>query len=91
MGDFNARVGHLKDYFVSDDFLAHLNNCEDMFQPDVVERSSVFESCQAPLERNVQDSIVSIFGYKMIELYKNLDIFIVNSRDGSDKHIVGVT
>ena len=23
MGDFNARVGHLKDYFVSDEFLAH--------------------------------------------------------------------
>ena len=26
MADFNARVGHLKDYFVSDEFLAHLNN-----------------------------------------------------------------
>ena len=91
MGDLNARVGLLKDYFVSDEFLAHLNNCDNIFQPDVVELSLVYKRCRAPLERTVQDTIVNNFGYKMIELCKNLDMLIVKSRIGSDKHIGCVT
>lgn len=70
MGDFNARVGHLNDFFISDDFLAHLNGCTDIFQPDIVERALVFESYNIPLKRIVQDNIVNNYGYKLIEFCK---------------------
>lgn len=65
-----TRVGHLNDFFISDDFLSHLNGCTDIFQPDIVERALVFDSCNIPLERTVQDAIVNNYGYKLIEFCK---------------------
>lgn len=91
MGDFNARVGHLNDFFISDDFLAHLNGCTDIFQPDIVERALVFESYNIPLKRIVQDTIVNNYGYKLIEFCKKNEVYIVNGQFGSDKNIGGYT
>jgi hypothetical protein len=46
MGDFSARVGHLRDYFISDNYLTYITctNCEDILQPDTFERALLFDN-----------------------------------------------
>lgn len=41
-GDFNARVGHLFDFNTPDNYLMHVNNCEDIFLSAIATRSLIF-------------------------------------------------
>jgi hypothetical protein len=88
MGDFNARVGHLKDYVMLDDFLTQMNMGGDTYCTDAADRSQVFEKCNIQLEQQVHDSRVNNYGYM-----QNNDLHIVNtcSRLGSDKFTGGTT
>jgi hypothetical protein len=63
----------------------------DTYCTDAADRSQVFEKCNIPLERQVQDSHVNNYGYKLIDLCKNSDLYIVNSQRGSDKFTGGTT
>ena len=91
MGDFNARTGHLPDFFTPDAFLSQVNVCDDFSNSETRVRSVVFEKFSIPLQRTVQDVTVNNFGYKFTEFCKNNDLYIVNSRLGSDKNIGAVT
>ncbi|XP_062583214.1 uncharacterized protein LOC134244980 [Saccostrea cucullata] len=91
MGDFNSRVGILKDWFEADDFQLQLQKCEDLFKTAIETRTIIFDNFKIPLHRVVQDVHVNNFGYKMIDFCKNNDIYIVNGRAGSDKYVGGLT
>lgn len=71
MGDFSARISHLQDYFVFENYLTHITcyNCENILQPDIATRSLLLEKCHATLERTViityKDYTVKNYGYKI--------------------------
>jgi hypothetical protein len=60
-------------------------------QHDIQSLCSIFEKYQIPLNKTVKDSIVNNYGYKLVDLCRNNDIYIVNGRIGSDRHVGGVT
>ena len=93
VGDFNARTGHLPDFFKPDAFLSQVSVhiCDEFSYSETRVRSVVFEKLSIPLQRTVQDVTVYNFGNKFTEFCKNIDLYIVNSRLGSDKNIGAVT
>ena len=74
MGDFNARIGHMPDYFTPDHFLSEINVCENFSHSEIEIRSNIFEKHSIPLQRVVQDSTVNNYGYKFIDMCKSNDI-----------------
>lgn len=52
-GDFNVRVGYLFDFYIFDNYLMYVNDCEDIFLFDIVIWFLVFEKCSVVLERIV--------------------------------------
>jgi hypothetical protein len=91
MGNFNSRVGQLPDWFSPDDFQLHLHKCEDTFNASIETRTMIFNNNQIPLYRRVKYVHVNDYGYKLIDLCKNNDIYIVNGRVGGDKYVGGLT
>ena len=90
-GDFNSRTGHLEDFFTPDHFLSNVTHSPDSYQYHAEKRSVIFENHQIPLKRVVKDCVTNNFGYKLTDLCKNNELYIVNSRIGSDKNVGNLT
>ena len=90
-GDFNSRTGHLEDFFTPDHFLSNVTHSLDSYQYHTEKRSVIFENHQIPLKRVVKDCVTNNFGYKLTDLCKNNELYIVNSRIGSDKNVGNLT
>lgn len=52
---------------------------------DILNRSKIFKNHNIPFERIVVNSIVNNYGHQLIDLYRNNEMFIVNSRTRCDK------
>ena len=52
MGDFNARTGHLPDFFTPDAFLSQVNVCDEFSYSETRVRSVVFEETFDPFTKN---------------------------------------
>lgn len=48
-------VGHLLDLYTPDNYLMHVNNCEDIFLLDIASRSLIFEKCNVALKKTTTD------------------------------------
>lgn len=91
VGDYNARTGNLCDFITTDDFLANVQNCDNVFQTLNEQNIVTFETLQIPFIRKVTDMSSNNFGYKLIDFCINNNIFIVNGRMGTDKLIGSLT
>ncbi|MCG7878877.1 MAG: hypothetical protein N0C90_21475, partial [Candidatus Thiodiazotropha endolucinida] len=85
-GDFNGRTSNACDYLPSDTFIADLfdfdSETETFFNP-------VFklDKFSVPRDRRSKDTKINNTGYKLLEICKNNNLFIVNGRLGRDRQI----
>ncbi|KAK6181790.1 hypothetical protein SNE40_009575 [Patella caerulea] len=90
VGDFNARTGLLNDTFFLEQSCSVIDE-DDTFLRDKLESESAFWSYDVPLQRYNQDKTVNSYGERLIGLCKNLGIYVVNGRFGSEKGIGSFT
>ncbi|MEW8548255.1 MAG: reverse transcriptase family protein [Candidatus Thiodiazotropha sp.] len=89
-GDFNARTSEMRDYTENDDFLADMFD----FDTDTVEYFTVINKL---VESNILKDRISMDkhtnnnGYKLIDICKNHNLFILNGRIDKDRAIGNFT
>ena len=84
IGDFNARTGKLKEFICLDNFLANHNDFDDETRQSLEECNVLIDS-NIPLERTSVDNHCNNYGYKLIDLCRNNNLFIVNGRIGESR------
>ncbi|MES9902847.1 MAG: reverse transcriptase family protein [Sedimenticola sp.] len=86
LGDVNARTACLADYIVFDDFLSsHVDFDSDT--TNYFQKHVLLENLGYPLLRHSKDKKTNPHGYFLIEICRNINLFILNGRVGSDKGI----
>lgn len=88
-GDFNARTSNQKDYIQTDDFLSDFFD----FDSDTLEFFShvyKLDTLNVIKDRSSQDKHKNNSGYKLLNMCKNNNLFIVNGRIGHDKAKVDI-
>ncbi|CAC5383736.1 unnamed protein product [Mytilus coruscus] len=92
VGDFNSRTAVLPDFFYANENWMHI--LQDV-ESDISEYVFNFKKLllyNLPLERFNQDkSKPNAYGYKLLQLCKNLNLFIANGRICQDRYIGRVT
>jgi hypothetical protein len=83
-GDFNARTGTLKDFICSDPHLNDLFDIDNELQQQF-DKYSILENLSIPLQRVSMDNKTNMHGFRLIDLCKNNNLFILNGRLSSDK------
>ncbi|XP_053405613.1 uncharacterized protein LOC128558990 [Mercenaria mercenaria] len=81
-GDFNAQTAEMQDYTKNDDFLSdffHFDNDTISF----FDQRSKMENSGISLERKSHDKKINNHGYKLIDLCKINNVFIINGRLGN--------
>lgn len=82
-GDFNSRCKNIPDYVVYDEFISDIHGMRDLYE----ENNSMlhmFHLCNVPLSRKSVDKSVNNYGYYLLDLCKNHDLFLLNGRLGKD-------
>lgn len=89
-GDANARTSELIDYTHSDKFLSEYFNFDEdtLLFYDSINTIQLDNFC---IERKSKDSKTNNIGYKLIDICKNNNLYILNGRIGNDKHIGNLT
>ncbi|MES9881385.1 MAG: reverse transcriptase family protein [Sedimenticola sp.] len=86
IGDVNARTACLPDYVVCDDFLAsHFQF--DSETTSYFHKHEMLEKHGHSLKRKSKDKKTNPHGYFLIEICRNLNLFLLNGRVGCDKDI----
>ena len=85
IGDFNARTAELRDFTEEDEFLS------EMFHFDEETSEIIFPSnialLKIPVQRKSRDCHTNNHGYKLVDLCKNNNLFILNGLLGNDRQI----
>ena len=84
--DYNARTSIMRDYTQKDDFLADMFD----FDPDTSEffsQASKLEQYGITLNRHSQDKHTNNNGYKLTDLCKNNNLFILNGQFDGGKNV----
>ena len=89
-GDFNARTSELRDFTENDEFLADIfyfdsETCNFFSQANSLEPYNI------AITRQSHDKHTNNHGYKLIDICKNNNIFILNGRFGNDRGMGGYT
>ena len=87
LGDFNARTQSLPDYVIGD---TEVNSSVELSNEllDYMNEPNKLLNIGIPLERANQDKCKpNSHGYKLIELCKNNNLYILNGRVCDDKHV----
>ncbi|MEW8546419.1 MAG: endonuclease/exonuclease/phosphatase family protein, partial [Candidatus Thiodiazotropha sp.] len=82
-GDFNSRCKNLPDHIKFDEYISDIYGMQELYD----ENSHIldlFERFDVPLHRKSADDSVNAYGYSLLEMCKNNDLFILNGRIGSD-------
>ena len=86
LGDFNARTGKLTAFVYLDIFFIYNNHIElDEETRQPLEDVNVLRESKGLLERMSSDIHRNDYGYKLIELCENNNLYIVNGRIGETK------
>jgi hypothetical protein len=87
LGDFNARIGTLKDYFNTDESVPDRVNSvfNDLFREESLEKYNISRI------RSTKDATTNNFGYKFVEFCKCNNLSVLNGRFGKDKLIGALT
>ena len=88
LGDFNARSKELSDVISFDE---NIVDQEEEIVKKQVESESLLEEFGIPLNRKSCDLVANNYGYRLIELCRNLGIMIANGRCGKDNFVGKVT
>ena len=89
-GDLNARTSNLRDYTIVDNFITDLFDIEQE-SLEFFDQQTKLLSYRVPLERSSQDKKTNNNGFKLLEICKNNNLFIVNGRVGKDKNLGQLT
>ena len=82
-GDFNSRTGHLSDFVGSDQSLLNYFDIE-LEDQSALDQHTILEQLSIPLERSSEDSITNSHGSRLIDICRNNNLFILNSRVHKD-------
>lgn len=82
-GDCNARTSNLDDFIPLDPFIRSFINIDAQDQAHF-DKYHILESLSIPLQRKTEDARVNTHGYKLLDLCKNSNLFILNGRLGND-------
>ncbi|CAG2201838.1 unnamed protein product [Mytilus edulis] len=89
IGDFNAKTGILNDFVLADETLLdlfHLDTDNEIISYMLDDEN--LKSYNIPLQRVTQRSCQpNTYGYKLLNCYKILNMYIANSRIGVDKGV----
>lgn len=84
-GDFNSRTKSVKDYIDIDQSVFHENDLDIVFEELREERKGFdTESSSVTLNRNNCDTVISNYGYKLIDFCKCSSLYILNGRTKGD-------
>lgn len=89
-GDFNSRCKNLADYVKFDEFISEIHGMQDLYNESNI-LYDYFQRYQIPLSRKSIDNSVNNFGYSLLELCSNNNLFILNGRIGDDFWNPGLT
>ena len=84
-GDFNAQIANLSDYTTADDFLGKHFDLDEELSPFYNQKSAL-EQLGIQVHRNSMDKKKNNNGFKLLEICKNDNLFILNGRFGTDKN-----
>ena len=84
LGDFNARIGKLLDYFQQETETEHYHTTLNSVE-SVDDAFGWHTDRDVPLDRFSKDSKTNNFGYKFAEFCKCNMLFVLNGRFGQDK------
>ena len=76
-------VNSLPDYVKFDDFISETHAMQDLYDESNL-LYDYFQRYQIPLSRNRTDESLNNFGYSLLELCSNNNLFILNGRIGND-------
>ena len=73
----------MPDYVKFDDFISEIHGMQDFYDESNL-LYDYFQHYQIPLSRNSTDESMNSFGYSLLELCSNNNLFILNRRIGND-------
>ena len=89
VGDFNARMGNLSDFIDSNDLDDYFfNNIIDLKEPTDIH---ILDELCIPRKRNSPDSVVNNYSRKLIDIFKNNNVFIYNGSVGKDQNEIPIS
>ncbi len=86
-GDFNSWFGTMVDYIKYDDFV--LNDMSICSNTNIqqLQNTCNLDSLGIQLDRKSHNNKTNNFGHRLIQMCKNLDIYIANGRVGNDRYL----
>lgn len=82
-GDFNSRCKKLPDFVKFDEYISDVHGLQQLYDENV-NVLNYFERYDVPLDRNSADDTANSYGYSLLELCRNNNLFILNGRIGTD-------
>lgn len=89
-GDFNSHFGSLSEVLQFDD-VAHDNNIGEIIANVLPDEISITEFGISENRKSQEKTPYNNYGYRFVEMCKNLGMFVLNGRVGRDKDIGSVT
>ena len=86
VGDANCRVGSMRDFVMSDPHLNDTFNIDFDLQASL-DKYKILENLSITLQRKSQDSKLNTNGYKLLDICKNNNLFILNGRLSADSDV----
>lgn len=90
LGDFNGRTGRIRDYVPFDPAISHLLDIDNELLTQY-ETQTQLEQLSIPLERKSLDNKTNVNGFRLIDICRNNNLFILNGRLFKDKNIGNYT
>ena len=82
-GDFNSRCKTLPDHTKFDEYISDIYGMQELYEENN-SMLDLFECYEVPLDRKSADESANAYGYSLLNMCKNNDLFILNGRIGSD-------
>lgn len=82
-GDFNSRCKNLPDHTKFDEYISDIYGMHELYEENTG-TLDLFECYEVPLDRKSADESANAYGYSLLNMCKNNDLFILNGRIGSD-------
>lgn len=90
LGDFNAQTGELTDFTSADSFFSEHFHF-DQQTIDFFDQNCVLEANNIKLNRTSKDKKKNNLGFRLIDICKNDNLFILNGRYGQDRDTGAMT
>ena len=84
LGDFNGRTAQLSDLLEKDDHVDRVSSVSEML--DCL-NNAVCDLPDVELKRCSSDSCTNNYGYRLVDMCKNMGVVIVNGRFGADRGV----